>query len=605
MDQNTQKQNITYVDLFAGAGGFSEGFLQAELPNKQYDFLLASDINVNSELTHLVRYNYQLNLNTQFIRQDITEENYVANLLDKLDGKSIDVVTGGPPCQSFSLAGKRKKFDKKDNLFAHYLKIIKLLRPKYFVMENVKGILTKDNGNIVNLILNEIRSIVDPEKIPLLLGFIKGLRNKKYSSFLISCFELRVEFELIEDIKNIQQKYIEFVESRINTLIPQFTDYKTSRNSKCINTIRHGINLLKRNGHLKDVRNKIILEKSVSGIDNDAFEKVFEEFIELIDPDSIVQTIENALINLQIDSYQDSINEVLLALKIFHSPLNECFNELSSVLAQDSVSELNKILADVRLYHIEAPIIVVASDYGVPQNRERVVFIGCRNDQEIIKSIPPSVLPQDHVCVYEALNDLDSSSSTKGLLNDLVKKRNIDGSINKEGCTYVQWSQKGRLSKRFNISKGFYVKNIIDLNDKAKHVYKKLYNNEYSNHSDIVIKRLDIILKAGNYNLAKPTLIKEELDSDKRNYNVLKADSASPTIVTIPDDFIHYAKPRALTVREMARLQSFDDSFIFQGKRTTGGSARKDELPQYTLVGNAVPPLMARAIALEILKNIK
>ena len=78
----------------------------------------------------------------------------------------------------------------------------------------------------------------------------------------------------------------------------------------------------------------------------------------------------------------------------------------------------------------------------------------------------------------------------------------------------------------------------------------------------------------------------------------------SPTVVTLPDDFIHYASHRALTVREMARLQSFDDSFVFQGKRTTGGEMRKIETPQYTMVGNAVPPLMARAIGNVILENI-
>ena len=61
----------------------------------------------------------------------------------------------------------------------------------------------------------------------------------------------------------------------------------------------------------------------------------------------------------------------------------------------------------------------------------------------------------------------------------------------------------------------------------------------------------------------------------------------------MPDDFIHYAAYRPLTVREMARLQSFDDSFVFQGKRQTGGNNRQKEIPQYTLVGNAVPPQMA------------
>ena len=93
--------------------------------------------------------------------------------------------------------------------------------------------------------------------------------------------------------------------------------------------------------------------------------------------------------------------------------------------------------------------------------------------------------------------------------------------------------------------------------------------------------------------------------SNKRNYTVLKPEGQSPTVVTLPDDFIHYSACRAMTVREMARLQSFDDSFVFQGKRTTGGDLRKTDIPQYTLVGNAVPPLMARAIGNAILDVIK
>ena len=93
--------------------------------------------------------------------------------------------------------------------------------------------------------------------------------------------------------------------------------------------------------------------------------------------------------------------------------------------------------------------------------------------------------------------------------------------------------------------------------------------------------------------------------SNKRNYTVLKPEGQAPTVVTMPDDFIHYSACRAMTVREMARFQSFDDSFVFQGKRTTGGDLRKKDIPQYTLVGNAVPPLMAKAIGDEILKAIR
>jgi DNA (cytosine-5)-methyltransferase 1 len=116
-----------------------------------------------------------------------------------------------------------------------------------------------------------------------------------------------------------------------------------------------------------------------------------------------------------------------------------------------------------------------------------------------------------------------------------------------------------------------------------------------------------LIRKYGEFDVAKEKEPDNKLlaGTAKRDYQCLNPGKPSTTIMTIGDDYTHYAANRALTVREMARLQSFDDSFVFQGKRTTGGDRRKLEIPQFTQVGNAVPPLMARAIALEILKNIK
>ena len=84
-----------------------------------------------------------------------------------------------------------------------------------------------------------------------------------------------------------------------------------------------------------------------------------------------------------------------------------------------------------------------------------------------------------------------------------------------------------------------------------------------------------------------------------------KSDQPSATVVTIADDYISPWEDRTFSVREMARCQSFDDSFEFLGKRTTGGLRRRVEIPQYTQVGNAVPPLLAKAIALEILKVLQ
>lgn len=82
----------------------------------------------------------------------------------------------------------------------------------------------------------------------------------------------------------------------------------------------------------------------------------------------------------------------------------------------------------------------------------------------------------------------------------------------------------------------------------------------------------------------------------KHSQRALCAAAPSPTVMSLPDDFVHHRHPRTLTVREVARLQSFPDLFEFRSKETTGSDRRRFEVPQYTQVGNAVPPLLARAV---------
>jgi len=624
------KQKITFVDLFAGAGGFSEGFLQAEFGNKFYDFRLGSDINENCELTHLARYNYQLGLDAEFLRQDITEPDFLDNFLKKLKGKEVNIVCGGPPCQSFSLAGKRKKFDKKDDLFAHYLKVIRQLRPKYFVMENVKGILTKEEGRIKEMILQEIRSIVDLKEFHQLLYFIAQLKRVETERpFILECYNLRLQFEKATDkeFEQLKDSYIQNVENKFKALTPKIVDYKTSKTDKNISTIRHGFNLLKRSKELAYIRKKVINEKSFSDLDNDFFANNFDDFLTSIEAETIVEKIQTAFNNLKPNAtFENEIKQIISALEIFAYSFDECMNGLKSfVVKANKEIEFEEILAHIRLYNIEQPFVALASNYGVPQNRERVLFIGCRKDQKLISDIPATVTGKDKVTVFEALHDLDFvgndderfdyekidlkakyNGTTEKFLS-LVKKRDASGKPDeKKGMTYAEWSKKGRLNGRFvNAKNPFYVRNFEELENTLTHVVAPLHNHKTSKQNDDVIKRLDVILNAGDYDAAKKKLKAVGLDSEKRNYNVLKPDSQSSTIMTIADDYIHYSNPRALTVREMARLQSFDDSFVFQGKRSTGGNKRKFEVPQYTLVGNAVPPLMARAVALEILKHIQ
>lgn len=89
----------------------------------------------------------------------------------------------------------------------------------------------------------------------------------------------------------------------------------------------------------------------------------------------------------------------------------------------------------------------------------------------------------------------------------------------------------------------------------------------------------------------------DSLRTKKHSQRALVADKPAPAALSIPDDCCHYSPSelRTLSVREVARLQSFPDSFEFRSKVTTGGDNRKFEVPQYTQAGNAVPPLLAHA----------
>lgn len=615
------RKGIKYLDLFAGAGGFSEGFMQAYTDDKYYDFRLASDINENCELTHRVRYNKMLGLDTDFLRQDIMEDSFIPNLLQRLHGQKIDVITGGPSCQSFSLAGRRKKLDKRDDLFYHYLKVIKALRPKYFIMENVKGILTKDKGHIKKRILREIRSIVDNTRIGELLTFLDENLKSRLDSSLYLCLYIKMCMEDSNmDLDKLYENYFANLDQQLKN-VTKHLPYNVSKSDVSVNTIRHGLLLLKDKKHRDEIRKQVIQLKTASHIDNDSFVDSYNAIVESISDERILENILNAIdVVTKMNGGCENDAQVLKnSLEILTSTFDECIDFVREQLS-DKTTALNfleKLLKEIRLYNISEPLVLLSSNYGVPQNRERVVFIGCRNDQELITEIPSTVKEEDKVKVYEALWDLNmvgnGDVATEYKTPTLIKEyeptkrlRGIQGEPEENGHLFSEWSRMGRLSHRFTFDEEpFYVLSMKDLDVNKKHQHMDLFNHQTSSQNDKVRERLHIIAKHKDYDSAKEELKAKGLDSQKRNYVVLNPLGQSPTVCTMPDDFIHYSAYRPMTVREMARLQSFDDSFVFQGKRQTGGNNRQKEIPQYTLVGNAVPPLMARAIANTVLNHIK
>lgn len=125
-------------------------------------------------------------------------------------------------------------------------------------------------------------------------------------------------------------------------------------------------------------------------------------------------------------------------------------------------------------------------------------------------------------------------------------------------------------------------------------------------HKPEIVDRFTKIIKicqsTGRLNISLSTELKASLNLRKCAIRVMDPEDLSPTITSMPDDLIHYSEPRTLTVRENARLQSFPDWFSFKGKYTSGGDRRKREVPRFTQVANAVPPLIAEALGYTLAK---
>lgn len=130
-------------------------------------------------------------------------------------------------------------------------------------------------------------------------------------------------------------------------------------------------------------------------------------------------------------------------------------------------------------------------------------------------------------------------------------------------------------------------------------------NLRLARHAEHIVARFEEILeichKSGRLNTSIPPQLRQKYGTKKMALRVADPNMPAPTVTSLPDDLLHYNEPRTLTVRETARLQSFPDWFDFKGKYTTGGNLRRKQVPRFTQVANAVPPLAAEAIGSSLL----
>lgn len=386
-------------ELFAGCGGLGYGF------HKEGFNIVACN-----ELEQQIANTYIRNFpETNVIVGDITDNDIKNKIYEAFENQVCDVILGGPPCVAYSMAGHRNSRDPRGQLFKDYIDIVKELKPKVFIMENVKGILT---------IKHDKPNLTESEKI---------IADKYYT---------------------LEKQKLQ-IQSEKKSLSSKFTGDEVVKEKKRLD---------------KELR---FLNKEIKNMDK------------------------------ELSEFRMNVTDII----------------------KNTLSDLG-YKVDMKLLN--------SADYGVPQKRERVIFIGIRND--------------------------------------------IDANINYPEPTHSKTG--GDKPKWISVRDAIDDLKDIDNNNNFSQIYTK--------HSN------DFIEKIKNTEIGKSV-------NPKYTEAFFRCNPDEPSN-TVKENhggvFIHYEKHRVMTPRELARLQSFPDDFIFEGSKSK----------ILVQLGNAVPCKLSQAIAKEIKK---
>ncbi|MFD1193801.1 DNA cytosine methyltransferase [Seohaeicola saemankumensis] len=309
--------------------------------------------------------------------------------------------------------------------------------------------------------------------------------------------------------------------------------------------------------------------------------------------------------------------------------------------AKSPFDELRAVLSSTGPGYAVQPMALNAMHFGVPQHRPRVFLVGLRRDladavgmqvtadtwfsdrdTPYDPQVPsrPELAParthfgdgsRKHLSVWEAISDLgDDGYLDKQPLSEFAREmrslepllKRADGRLDKEARprNHVLRSHSDLVTRRFEF---YQFLRDFKIDTQLLSIPKKngLSDKERRELIHRAIDGLEFPLVLHNGSIlagSKREFVRlvNRLATKKHSQRALSLNSPSPTVVSLPDDYVHPTVPRTLTVREMARFQSFPDAFEFRAKETTGGTKRRTEVPQYTQVGNAVPPKVAEAI---------
>ena len=201
--------NMKVLDLFCGAGGLSYGFEQA-------GFDIALGVDMNAAALETFKKNHK---NSHTLCGDLTNEQLKIHIIKFAKENNIKGILGGPPCQGFSLKGKKLGLaDERNFLFLEYLKLVEAIQPDYIVMENVKALVSTANGYFLNEIKSALKKLGLDVSVQVLNAKYFGVPQSRERVFIVGLRENTFNFDLLLKKSAVKNPQVLTVKDAISDL---------------------------------------------------------------------------------------------------------------------------------------------------------------------------------------------------------------------------------------------------------------------------------------------------------------------------------------------------------------------------------------------------
>lgn len=534
---------LNVIDIFSGAGGLSLGFQDTG----KFNIVAAVEKNP------AVRETYKHNFEKACLYSDIRSVDF-KKVLKKCG--NIDVVIGGPPCQGFSNANRQhnQAINQNNKLVKEYIRAILELKPKAFVMENVSMLKSKIHRFYIEdtdvACLEQYKIVHEPSEIFLL--------PQEY--IFDGVLDVLRHFDKVQ-----KNQWSDLLYKKIHIL------YKNVKNPEKLNKAlkKHQKPIIKLILQQKKAENKYI--DRVNSKLFDLFFKYENNSLDIKEFDRLLNA--EAPEAMQIQMMLNRTEEIYVNHIIADFAKNNNDNIVAKVSSCAVYDYLTNILGAEENGYLINQGVLSAVQFGIPQKRKRFILIGIQKKYTDEVKMPVPEENVEETTVEDAIKDLENVPVFDTTHEDALQGGQIIG----------------RDAQRA-------VKKLKNLRDNGGLVYNHIIPKTREN----AMARFKVIKEGENFHSLKDELKENTYTNVERTQNTiylrLKYNEPSGTVVNVRKSmWIHPHKDRAISVREAARLQTFPDSFRFYGTKDA----------QYQQVGNAVPPMLAKVIAKQILLYIR